>query len=263
VRTKQLRRLAGGGPFGRPDLVLHLVRSDFAVRYRRSTLGALWSLVQPLSRLVVLSFLFTKILPLGVENYTSYLFVGLIAYTWFSAAVASGCKSPVDRADLILRPGVPRVIVPVVAVLSAGIDYLAALPVLLAYLALTDGVPWTAVILPALLLLQLALTLGISFALAASNVFVRDVRIVTDVCLLLGFYATPVFFTADQVPEQYRHFVTLNPLSSLMEMQRDVLVEGQVPGARQLLVTAAVCLVVGVVGHAVYQRASPAFADEL
>lgn len=253
---------------GRIDLILHLVGRDFAVRYRRSILGGLWSLVQPLSRLVVLSFLFTQVLPLGgntkVSDYTAFLFVGLIGWLWFSAAVLSGCSSPVDRADLILRPGVPRTVVPVVAVLAAGLDYLAALPILLLYLLIVaDGLPATGLLMPVLLLLQLILTLGVTFLLAAANVFVRDIRIVTDVVLLLGFYITPVFYRPSQVPDSFQWAIDGNPVATLLEMQRNALVEGDLPSLGAFAQITAVCLAIGAIGLVAYRRASPYFGDEL
>lgn len=247
----------------RADLLLHLVARDFQIRYRRSVIGGLWSVAQPLTRLVVLSFLFTRILPLGIEDYTAFLFVGLMGWLWFSAGLVNGSASPVDRRELILRPGVPRAIVPVVSVLGAGVDYLAALPVLLVYLLITTGIPLTTLLLPVLLGIQLVLMLGFAFALAAANVFVRDVRILTEVTLLLGFYVTPVFFSPDQVPERFSLLLELNPMAGLLEMQRDVLIDGVVPAGDQLLASTLAALVVGALGYAVYRRASPHFADEL
>lgn len=250
-------------PGPRLDLVAHLVQREFQIRYRRSVLGGLWAVAQPLTRLVVLSFLFTRILPLGIEDYTAFLFVGLTAWLWFSSGVVSGCASPVERRELILRPGLPRGLVPVVAVLSSGLDYLAALPVLLAYLALTGLLGPTALLLPLALAIQLSLMLGLAFALAAANVFVRDVRIVTEVAMLLGFYVSPVFFDAASVPDEYSLLVTLNPVAQLLELQRALLVDGTIPGPGQWLGTAAVCTVAGLLGYLCYHRASPHFADEL
>lgn len=247
----------------RADLLLHLVSRDFQIRYRRSVIGGLWSVAQPLTRLVVLSFLFTRILPLGIEDYTAFLFIGLMGWLWFASGLVSACASPVDRRELILRPGVPRAIVPVVSVLGAGVDYLAALPVLLGYLLLTTGIPLTALLLPVLLGIQLVLMLGVSFALAAANVFVRDVRIVTEVALLLGFYVTPVFFSPEQVPDRFQLLLTLNPVAGLLEMQRDVLLRGVLPEATQLVASTLTAVVIAALGYSVYRRASPHFADEL
>lgn len=263
-----MKLLPEPGPTGvsallRMDLVLHLVRREFQVRYRRSVLGGLWALAQPLARLAVLSFLFTRVLPLGIEDYTAFLFVGLTGWMWFSSGVLAGCASPVERRELILRPGLPRAVIPLVAVLSTGIDYLAALPVLLLFVAFTTGLSAHVLLLPLVLLLQLLLTLGLALALAAANVFVRDVRIVTEVVMLLGFYVTPVFFSPDQVPPQFSALVTLNPVAGLLEMQRDLLVRHVLPSAGEVISSAVVCAAAALAGYLLYRRASVDFADEL
>jgi ABC-type polysaccharide/polyol phosphate export permease len=107
------------------------------------------------------------------------------------------------------------------------------------------------------------LVLGLGYGLCAVNVYLRDVSILVGVATLLGFYVTPVFYSPDQVPADFRWVVELNPVSVLLELQRDVLVEGIVPPAGQVLTAYAVGLVALLVGGAVYRRLSPTFVDEL
>ena len=245
------------------DLVAHLVVREFRLRYRRALLGWLWVIAQPLARLVVLSFVFTRVLPLGIDDYPAFLFTGLIAWQWFSSGVSAATASAVDRADLLLRPGVPRAVVPVVSVLADGFDFLAALPVLAVFLLLSGGVPWTAVALPAIVVVQLLLTAGLGFALCAANVHLRDVRLLVDLALVLGFYATPVFYSADELLRRYPLVVRLNPMARLLDAYRDVLVEGVLPAPGPFLALAAVCAAICGAGYAVYRVASPTFVDEL
>jgi lipopolysaccharide transport system permease protein len=245
------------------ELVTHLVAREFHIRYRRAYLGWLWALAQPLARLLVLTIVFTRILPLGIPDYAVFLFTGLIAWTWFASGVSSATTSAIDRRDLLLRPNVPRAAVPVVSVLTDGLDYAAALPVLAVFLFLEGGIPATALVLPALLAIQLLLTLGVGYALCAANVYLRDVRIVVEVALLLGFYLTPVFYDAETVPEGYRFLIQLNPMARLLNAYRDILVEGRLPHLGPLLVLFAACSVIFAVGYGTYRRTSPTFVDEL
>jgi lipopolysaccharide transport system permease protein len=245
------------------EMVVHLVGREFHIRYRRAYLGWLWALAQPLARLLVLTIVFTRILPLGIPDYAVFLFTGLIAWTWFSAGVMSATTSAIDRRDLLLRPNVPRASVPVVSVLADGLDYLTALPVLAVFLVIGNGIPATAVALPVLLAIQLLLTLGIGYACCAANVYLRDVRIVVEVALLLGFYLTPVFYDAKSVPEGYRFLIQLNPMARLLNAYRDILVEGTLPQLGPLVVLFAVCGAIFLVGYAIYRKASPTFVDEL
>ena len=121
------------------DLVTHLVAREFRLRYRQALLGWLWAVGTPLTRLVILTYLFTQVLPLGIENYPVFVFTGLVAWQWFSGGLTSATTSAVDRRDLLFRPGLPRTAVPVVSVLTDGLDYLAALPVLFIFLLLATG----------------------------------------------------------------------------------------------------------------------------
>lgn len=245
------------------DVVTHLVGREFRLRYRRALFGWLWAVGTPIARLVILAFVFTKILPLGIENYAVFLFTGIIAWGWFAGGVISATVSAVDGRDLIFRPGLPRAVVPVVSVLTDGLDYLAALPVLAAFLILHDGIPLTALALPAVMAVQLLLTLGLGFALCAANVYLRDVRLVVDVVLLLGFYVTPVFYAADSVPERYHLVLDLNPMAYILGAYRDILIAGRLPEAGPFLGLTLACAAVFAAGYAVFQWASPSFVDEL
>lgn len=245
------------------DLVTHLVAREFRLRYRRTVLGWLWAVGQPLARLAILGFIFTRIIPLDIPNYPAFLFTGLMAWSWFSSGVASATSSAVDRGDLLLRPGVPRAAVPVVSVLTDGLDYLAALPVLFVFLLLSGGIPVTALALPAVMFAQLLLTVGAGFALCAANVYFRDVRLFVDLALLLGFYVTPVFYAAEQLTSRYPLVVQLNPVALLLGAYRDILVEGTLPTAGAFAGLFLLCAVVCAGGYAIYRATSPTFVDEL
>jgi lipopolysaccharide transport system permease protein len=245
------------------ELVTHLVGREFHIRYRRTYFGWLWAIAQPLARLLVLTIVFTKILPLGIPNYSVFLFTGLIAWTWFASGVASATTSAIDRRDLLLRPNVRRASVPVVSVLTDGLDYVAALPVLALFLALEGGIPVTALALPVVMVVELLLILGLGYALCAANVFLRDVRLVVDVALLLGFYLTPVFYETDSVPEGYKLLFQLNPVARLLAAYRDILVEGTLPAPGPFLALFAVCGAVFLAGYGIYRAASATFVDEL
>jgi lipopolysaccharide transport system permease protein len=245
------------------DVVTHLVLREVHLRYRRSVLGWLWSIAQPVARFLVLAFVFTTVLPLDVPNYAVFLFSGLIGWLWFSAGVVSATSSAVDRRDLLMRPGIPRMIVPVISVLTDATDYVAALPVLAVILLFSGGIPVTWLLLPVVLLPMFMLILGLGYALCAGNVYVRDVKIVVGVATLLGFYVTPVFYTPEQIPERFRWLLDVNPVATLLSIQRDVLVEGVLPDGLQLLSSYAVGTVALVAGGLIYHRASHTFVDEL
>jgi lipopolysaccharide transport system permease protein len=245
------------------DLVTHLVGREFRLRYRQALLGWVWAVGSPLARLVVLTYVFTRVLPLEVDNYAVFVFTGLIGWQWFSGGISSATTSAVDRKDLLFRPGVPRAAVPVIGVLTDGLDYLAALPVLTIFLILGDGVPLTALVLPLILMVQFLLTTGLGFVLCAANVYLRDINLFVGVATLLGWYVTPVFYPASTVPERFRILLQLNPMAHILEAQRMVVIEGRLPDFDSFSILTIVSGMTFVAGYLVYRRWSPFFVDEL
>jgi lipopolysaccharide transport system permease protein len=239
------------------------VGREFRLRYRQAVLGWLWAVGTPLTRLVILTYVFTQVLPLGIENYPVFVFTGIISWQWFSAGITSASSSAIDRRDLLFRPGLPRVAVPVVSVLTDGLDYLAALPVLFVFLLLGDGIHVTAAALPLILVVQVMLTLGLGFMFCAANVYVRDVHLFVNVATLLGWYLTPVFYRASDVPPDFQFILDLNPMAHLLSAYRGVLIDGRLPDVGPSLAFTGISAAIFFAGLIVYQRASPHFVDEL
>jgi len=265
VRAGQGRRdlPAGRGWRYQKDVVAHLVVSQFAARYRGSLLGWLWALAPPLAQLGVFYFVFTKILPTQTEHFLIFLFTGIVAWTWFAAALTVAASALVGRRDLVLRPGFPTVLLPFVAVVVTLVDYLLALPVLLTGAAVTIGVHVSYALLPALLAIQFAFTAGLALLVAPLNVFFRDVGHLLALVLMLGFFMTPVFYSADQVPARVSWVYELNPLAQLIEAQRTILIERAVPDLVPLGLTAIGALAFLLVGLGVFVVLRQSVPDRL
>lgn len=244
-------------------IVRHLVLRDFRIRYSRSVIGWLWSLAQPISRLLILGFVFTRAIPLDIDNYPAFLFVGLVAWQWFATGVLAATTSLVDNRALLLRPGFPRETVPLVAVLTSVLDTVAGLFVLVVFVAVTVGLTPVALVLPGLLVLQFLLIAGIGMLLCVANVYVRDVRLVVDLVVQLGFYLTPVFYDPEIVPPRFRTVLELNPMAHMLEALRNVLIDGHLPAAATTLRLTIVCVTVFVAGLLVFRRTSHSVIDEL
>ena len=246
------------------DLGCHLVLRQFRLRYSRSIIGWVWSVIQPLARLAVFTFTFKIILKSKVDNFPEFFFCSLLAWTLFSIGLMSATLSPVMQRELLVKPGFPRFMVPLIAVSVDALDYVITLPILLGFLALRGHWPAPAILtLPVFVLLELAFTVGIGYALAAANAYVRDVRLLVELALLLLFYVTPVFYEASSVPAKYRWIIDLNPVAKILESQRAVLLHGSLPPLGtvvSLVVTATVSLAFGLF---VFGLASPNLADEV
>jgi ABC-type polysaccharide/polyol phosphate export permease len=157
------------------EVIGHLTAREFRIRYANTTFGWLWAVLPPFARLTVLGLVFTQVLPVGEDDYLALLAVGLLGWTWFSAAVSDATRSAVDRRELLAQPELPRYVAPVVSVLNDTSDYVAALPVLLAIVALSSGgLPVTVLLLPFLMVPVLVLGLGLGMLAASFDVRFRD-----------------------------------------------------------------------------------------
>lgn len=252
------RRLAWG-----VEVALQLVRTELATRHRGSLLGWLWALAPPLFQLVATYFLFTRVIPLDVPDYPVFLLVGILAWQWFARSLGDGVGSLEQRRELALRPGFTTELVPVTSVLVALVDYLLALPVLVVALVVTTGLQPESVLLPVLLAIQLVYAVGLVLVVAPLQVFLRDVRQVVALLIMVGFWVTPVFYGVRQVPDSFEWVYQLNPMAHLIGAQRQVLMEGTWPEPGPLAVVALVGILVLGAGWALFRRLRDSVPEHL
>lgn len=246
------------------DLLRELISRDIKLRYKRSVLGIVWSLLNPLMQLLVLSLIFRIVLPLDIPNYNTFLFTGLLVWTWFQTSLFNATGAIVDNRELIRRPGFPAAILPVVTVATNFIHFLLALPILLAFLLLS-GIPLSSAIvaLPFLFIVQFLFTLSLVYFIAPLHVKYRDTQYLLGIILLLGFYLSPIFYEASAIPPQYQLLYRLNPMVTLVEAYRSILMQGKFPGFLSLLLLSLVSIALLWIGYVVFRRARSQFAEEL
>lgn len=246
------------------ELARELVLRDLKLRYKRTILGVAWSLVSPLSQWLVLGFVFRFVLQIQIERYLSFLFTGILVWSWLQSSLTACATCVVDNASLLRRPGFPAPILPFVAVMTQFVQFLFSLPILL--LAATfDGEPFSLALLalPLVILLQFVLTLGTGYLLSTLHVVYRDTRHLLEIALMLAFYLTPVFYDWRSVPTPYHFAFQINPVLHLLEAYRAVIVFGRFPAARDLAILGAVAFVVFAAGHRRFRRQRHVFAEEL
>lgn len=247
----------------RAEVALHLVRIELATRHRGSALGWLWALGPPLLQLAATYFLFTRVIPLDVPDYPVFLLVGILAWTWFTRSLGDGVLSLEQRRELVLRPGFATEVLPLTSVLSALVDYLIALPVLFAALALTTGLHAEAALLPVLLAIQLLYCAGFALAVAPLQVFLRDVRQVVTLLLSVGFWLTPIFYRRAQVPDSLTWLYDVNPMAHLIDAQRQILMAGTLPSPGVLVAVGLAGVAVLAAGWAVFAACRHSVPEQL
>jgi ABC-type polysaccharide/polyol phosphate export permease len=261
------------------DLLYNLVVRDLKVRYKNSTLGILWSLLNPLLMMLVFTFVF-KVLAgsSNLEAYPAFVLCGILAWNLFSSSIMGSTNSIVGNSHLIKKVYFPRAVLPISVVLSNLVNFLLALPVFFVLTALLGRSPtvWV-VLLPAVIAVQITFTLGVSFFLATANVFYRDTRIVMEVVILAWFFLTPIFYPISEVGrggleigglaiasyDIQRLVRIFNPMASIIASYRDVLYWGNPPGADFFLRTAVTAALFLVAGFFVFLRFSPVFGEEV
>lgn len=245
------------------ELVLHLASRELRSSHRRSALGWSWPLLIQLVQLAVLTFVFDRVLPLDIENYPTFVFSGLVFWSWFRGSLTGAATSVTGNAALVLEPRMPRPVLPLVAVAVATFDLLVSLPVLLVLIGFSVEVHATWLLLPLLLAVQAVLMIGLALIVSAAHVYLRDVAQVVAMVLLILFYVTPVFYPLDAVPGEYTWIFDINPISGLIDANRDILIEGVVPQLGTVLPLAGAALAVLAVGWFTFRRLEPGFVDEL
>lgn len=246
------------------DLLRELIARDLKLRYRRSILGVAWTLLNPLAELLVLLFIFGSVLPLNIPNYAAFLFTGLLVYGWFQSSLNFATTAIVGNRDLIKRPGVPSAILPIVTVASHLVHFLLALPVLF-FLLVFSGVGITSAVaaLPILIAIEFALILSLAYPVAAIHVWFRDLQYLLRIGLQLLFYLTPVFYESSAIPERFQALYRLNPMVTVVEGYRAVLIHGRLPAPGSLLSVAIASIALLLFGLLMFRRTSHRFADEL
>lgn len=246
------------------DLLRSLVERDMKILYKRSVLGVAWTLINPLLQLAVFIFVFQVVLPVDVPKYSSFVFVGLLIWTWFQNSLLQATDVIIANRPLIRQPGFSKAILPVVIVTTGLIHFTLALPVLIIFL-LFDGVQLQAVafLLPILQSLQFIFTLSFAYFLAAINVIFRDTQHTLGVILQLLFYLTPIFYSIDNIPDSYRVLYSLNPMVSIVMAYRDILIDGVQPNWQSLFLILVYTAVILPIGVFFFKRQSIFFIEEL
>jgi lipopolysaccharide transport system permease protein len=246
------------------DLLLELVIRDMKLRYKRSVLGIAWSLLNPILQLLVLLFIFTYAIPIKIPNYFSYLFTGLLSWSWFQASLLLSTNAIVQNRELIKQPGFPSAMLPTVTVTSHLIHFLIAVPILLIFLII-GGIKLTSVILllPLVIGIQYILTLSLAFFVSTFQVVFRDTEYLLGVLLQLFFFLVPIFYDSNTIPYPYKKVYDLNPMVHIIDAYRAILIRGEVPNSLSLLVLFLFSTGLLLLGYWIFKRASYHFVEEL
>jgi len=244
------------------DLLWNLVLRDLRVKYKGSTLGFGWSLLNPLLMAAVYTVAFKYIVRIQVEHFAVFLLSGLLPWTFFGSALSAATSSVGDSAGLIRKVAFPRAMLPLGAVASQFVQFVLMYAVIVAGTSfLSVGPSWALLALLPLLALQLAFTIGMALASATAYVYFRDTRHLLEVGLQLWFWLTPVVYPLTLVPEAYRRYFLLNPMALVVTSCQRVVLERSLPSAWTFAALAAVACGTAVAGFLIFIRHERRFGE--
>jgi ABC-type polysaccharide/polyol phosphate export permease len=247
-----------------------MVRRDFQQRYVGSAAGWLWGVVHPLVLLLSWTFVFQVCLKVTLppgsvtQNYTMYLFCGILPWMLFQETVLRSAPSMVEHANLITKTVFPAEVVPVSIFLSSLIHHLIALVLVVAATAVVlRNVSPMILLLPLYMFFIGLLGVGVGWFVASLHVYLRDTAQVVTVAMTLWCWMTPIMIAEDKIPEQFRPLINWNPMSWIVRAYRERLLSAQWPSWQEFAVLAAYSIAIFVAGGLFFRHLKRGFADVL
>ncbi len=246
------------------DLLFELVKKDLKVRYRRSVIGFLWTMLQPLLMMGVMYIVFSEVFRFNISNYPVYALVGILFWNFFSQSVISAMNSLRFNSGIIQKMPVPPWIFPVSSVISGTINLGLSFIPLAIILLLTGHKPTIYLFfLPISIIIITIFTLGVGLILSPLAVFFYDVTELVGVLLILLMYITPTFYPMSIVPPKFFWIVYLNPLRSMLEVFRDPIYLGKIPPTSHLSASIALGILSMLIGVYIFKTQSRKIAFHL
>ena len=241
-------------------LLENLVLKDFRVRYRNMSLGILWSLLNPLIMMGLMTFIFTMVFRNSNKQFPVFVLCGLVPYNFFTIAWVSGTTSIVENASLVKRIPLPREIVPIATVLSNCIHLVIQIALLLFCVYAFGGSAnrqwlW----LPLLWALEIVFVSGLALLTSAINVYLRDTRYIVESINTVLFWLVPIFYSFEVIPKKYVEFYQFNPVAALVLCLRDILLKATSPPTATILKLSAVAFATFAAGAFVFRKGKDAF----
>ncbi|MBP3841850.1 MAG: ABC transporter permease [Bacilli bacterium] len=245
-------------------LMTQLISRDFKVKYKRSVLGVVWSLLYPVLMLGVMTIVFSNMFKFKVDgvNYVVYLMTGIIMWNYFAEASNNAMTSVVVNFGLINKVYIPKYIFPISKCLFVGINFvLTLIPwfgiILLSYVGLggyTCHVNIYYLLLPYIFICLLLFTIGVGLFLSCVSVFLRDVFYIYGIIITIWNYMTPVFYSIEILPKTLQTIFKFNPMYQFLTTTREIVLFGNNPGLMNLGILGLISVVTLLIGGIVFKK---------
>ncbi len=245
-------------------LTTQIISRDFKVKYKRSVLGVVWSLLYPILMMTVMSIVFSQMFKFKVEgiNYLVYLMTGIIMFNYFSEATSSAMTSVVDNFSLINKVYIPKYVFPIAKCMFVGINFLLTLIPWLAIIALshvglgeyTCHFNIAYLLLPYIFICFFMFSVGIGLFVSCVSVFLRDVFYIYGIILTIWNYLTPVFYSVEILPEKLKPIMNFNPIYQYLNATRTIVLFEKAPSLTTLAILGIVGFGTLLIGTLIFRK---------
>lgn len=246
------------------QLLSELTKREIAQRYKQSILGYFWVILNPLAQMLVMSFVFSKlfnVVGLGVP-YSVFLFAGLLPWTLFSSSLISATNALVGNAGLLSKIYFPREILVASTILSKIVDYfLASIIFIIMMIIFKVQITWNILWFVPIFMIQNLFTYAIGIILSAFNLFYRDIQYLLSLVLLIWMYLTPIVYSTETFPNDYRWIFQFNPMAIIINAYRQVILAGGLPNFVSLGVAAVLSSILFILAFRLFKKLEGQFAD--
>lgn len=246
------------------ELLKNNVKKEIRGRYKNSILGVLWTFLNPLLQLMVYAFIFPLILRTNHDNYTIFVCVALIPWTFFTASISQSAWTVIGNGNIVKKVYFPREILPISVVTSGMVNFMISTLLIIGFCFFYGtGLTVYALFYPFILMIQYIFQLAISFIISAVTVYIRDLEHFVQIVLMLMMYASPIFYSGTDIPEAFRFIIKLNPVAHLINGYRDIFYYQTMPSLKSLGLLLVLSIIFCIVGYKIFQKLQKGFAEEL
>jgi len=249
--------------FNYRELLKTNVKKEVRGKYKKSFLGVLWSFLNPLLQIAVYAIVFPIILKNTQDNYLIFLCVALIPWTFFTNTIIQSASTVIANGNIVKKVYFPREILPISVTTSNAINFVISTVIILIFILFSGiGFSWCIVFYPLILITQYFLQLGISFIISSVTVYFRDLEHLIGVFLQLLFYATPIVYAANTIPEGFRNIIKMNPMACIIDAYRSIFYYQTIPNIQELLLLLGGSIIFTIIGYLIFSKLQKGFAEE-
>lgn len=245
-------------------LMSQLISRDFKVKYKRSVLGIVWSLLYPILMMTVMALVFSQMFKFKVEgiNYLVYLMIGIVMFNYFSEATNTAMTSIVSNFSLINKVYIPKYIFPISKCIFVGINFVLTLIPLLLLIIITQfglgqypaSINWYYILLPYIFACLFLFSAGIGLLLSCISVFLRDIIYIYGIIITIWNYFTPVFYSLEILPTHLQTIFKLNPLYQFINSAREIVLYGHCPSIATLIIIGLIGIGTLLLGSVIFKK---------